>query len=416
MIPKNLCQLLLAIVAFSASWGEGMQHVLPNPTYIFIVSVFLLLLINWRYFFSKNCDFYKVPKFYKYFLVFVLFHTIIYCLLNPEVLAIGREEQQSLNEDFVIKESSSGEVIFRYLYFAFFSFLLSFLLRKNNNLLIFSIFYNIGFSLTILSGGYSAEYSGLFRLSGGMADPNAMAMDAILAFFLSLFAFKKGNIITKIILTICGIISLFALFMSFSRGAILSMIICLLIISLHHIRLYKIATWGVMLFLGVIILFHSLPSDMKDIVAIRFSIEETSGSGGAGRTEIWNEYLKYWPTYFVMGTGMANCQSVLTNNKSSEKRVTHNQYLLVLVEYGIIGLMLYLMFFMYSWKFCFSCIGTSYQFLIMPFISMSIITVFLNIDNGRSFWIIIAIFNYVWYHKRYIMTNKALYNTSCKIC
>ena len=53
------------------------------------------------------------------------------------------------------------------------------------------------------------------------------------------------------------------------------------------------------------------------------------------------------------------------------------------------------------------CIGSKYQLLVMPFIAMSIITVFLNIDKGRSFWIILAIINTIWYlNKNDMFINK----------
>ena len=407
MLPKNIRQIILAFAAFFSSWGEGMQHILPHPTLFYIAAVFLLLFINWSLYFENSRTIYDIPKFYKYLLLYVFLHTVLYCILNPEVLAFGREAKRSANDDFVIEQAATGEIIIRYFSYALFSLLLSFLFRERRNLGIFSFFYSIGFSFTIFGGGFSAEYDGLARLSGGMSDPNIMAQDATLALFLSLSFLKNSKLFVKAIYIICSVTALSAILLSFSRGALLALMVCVFLLTFKKIKLYKIIIGGVVVISAIFIMYRSLPSDMRTMIELRFSIEEASEKGGAIRTGIWNEYLKNLHSYFVTGTGISNGQSVLVENHSQEYRVTHNQYLLYLVEFGFIGFALYFLYFIKCWKICMKCIGSKYQLLVMPFIAMSIITVFLNIDKGRSFWIILAIINTIWYlNKNDMFINK----------
>lgn len=393
--------LILAFAAFFSPWGEGMQHILPRPTYFYIVAVFLLLLLHWNLFIKKKFGVYDVPQFYKFLLVFVFIHSLIYCLSNPEILTFGRVEKKTANSDFLIEQASTGESLIRYFTFALFSLLLSYLFRDKRCLLIFAFFYSIGFSCTILLGGFSAEYDGLTRLCGGMSDPNIMALDGTLALFLSLYSLRNTKNVFKIcIFVFCIVVSIFAILLSFSRGAFLALFVCIIILLFYKVKFKKILFSLIIVFLAGIVIYKSIPSNMRTMIEMRFSIGDIVEDGGAGRGAIWLEYLKNWTSYVVTGTGIANSQSVLIDSHSSEYRVTHNQYLLYLVEFGLVGFYFYLVYFVSGLKLSFRSIGSRYQFLVMPFISMSIISFFLNIDDGRSFWIIIAIINTIWYLKK----------------
>jgi O-antigen ligase len=331
------------------------------------------------------------------------------------VLQLGKNER-AIQQDFVFMAANSGEIIIRYFLFMFLSLLLTYLFRKREALLFFCLFYVIGFVLTIIIGGYSNNYSGIFRISGGLSDPNAMAFEGITSLCVSLFLLRN---ITKrwlrIIVVIMAIISACSILLSFSRGAMLALIFGVLFyyIKYGQIRGIIISTIFVLLFAPIIL--HFVPSEIKQLTEMRFSIVDAKEKGGAGRFEIWTDYLSISENYAITGMGVGNGRSALVKYSSTnETRETHNQYLLYFVEFGIIGFLLYLFF-------LFHLVGllksTNFHdsdfFLSVSILSMLIVTMFLNTDKGRTFWIVISFANYMFWRRQknnYKIQNYDIYN------
>lgn len=397
----DINKYLLFGAGFFATWGEGMQLVFSKASLMYLVFVLLLLLNNRKLFFQgSNGPIFTLPKEFKIMMGFIIIHTIIFVFFHLDRFVFGKE---LLTEDdqFTFQTSGTGEALVRYFIFAAFSVLLSFLIRSEQNLRIFLFGFCCGFIPTLL-GGYSGEYDALVRFSGGVKDPNIMALDASLVLFFSLFLLKtnKQQLLYKIICYSAIIVALIAVLLSFSRGVMLALVISAIYWLFKQNSFNRILRYIVLVIGVLVIIYLLLPQEIIDAMSVRFSIKEAEESGGAGRESIWIEYLSHWTDYFITGTGLNNCQSVLVSHNSLEYRVTHNQYLKMFVEFGFLGILFYLSYFKRLFKTCRSTVG-SYMFLTLPFIAMSVSSFFIEIDGGRSFWIILAITNYIWFHNKY---------------
>lgn len=135
----------------------------------------------------------------------------------------------------------------------------------------------------------------------------------------------------------------------------------------------------------------------SDVLKARFSLEEIKESKGSTRGDIWAAYLSSINKYYILGVGFNNSPSVIKGNTQGvdERYETHNLYLQFLVEYGFIGFLLYLLYWLGFIKL-FKRIRGPVFFLYSMGILMMLITAFLNIDKGRTFWIVFAVINMVW--------------------
>ena len=202
----NINTLLIALVAFFATWGEGMQMILPRASMLFPLLVVVYIIWNFIPFLNtierrrivKTIRGKKtvktvlrrriVPREFKYLFVFVVIHTLIYVSLNFNSFSFSTEMGNANAEGFSYGKSGSGTVLVRYLLFLLFSLFLSVSLSKERNIKVFSLFYSLGFCGTILLGGASHGYaSSLIRFSGGLQDPNAMGFDGLIALMFTLY-------------------------------------------------------------------------------------------------------------------------------------------------------------------------------------------------------------------------------------
>ena len=191
------------------------------------------------------------------------------------------------------------------------------------------------------------------------------------------------------------VVCIVSIILSFSRGCMLAGLTSIIFYLYKQGKFSKVVS-GLVVFLIVIIIGSMfIPEEIKTAIELRFSIGQVKETGGAGREEIWYEYIKYWYSYIFVGSGLGNCQSVLFENGSSEYRVTHNQYLKYLVEFGFFGFILYMRFIMKGISICKKSLS-QYNFLVLPFISMLVASFFMNIDSGRTYWVIVSLVNYAW--------------------
>lgn len=140
-----------------------------------------------------------------------------------------------------------------------------------------------------------------------------------------------------IFLSALGIIVL-ALLLTMSRSALLSLL-AMIVVFLVRLRLYR-------RLLPVVLLGAALLAAMPATFFQR--IRESTETGGAGRTDIWRAGLEIFKHYPWVGAGLGNFIIVYQDFAGySPKfhglmRSSHNMYLNVLVDLGILGLILFL--------------------------------------------------------------------------
>ena len=197
--------------------------------------------------------------------------------------------------------------------------------------------------------------------------------------------------------------------MSFSRGAYLALVIWGLLYFVRKglIRNLGRIAMGVALFVIIgSIAANKIGIDME-ILQERFSIEEMRENKGANRGYIWEVYLSNADKYFITGMGIGNSPKVMQGNEQgvAENYETHNLYLQFFAEFGIIGLLLYLRYwnsYMIRYR---RIIGDEFILMTLGGVMM-VVTFFLNIDKGRTFWIVLAILNMIWVHNNSLRSLK----------
>lgn len=420
-MAKKIFVLLFYISAFFAPWGEGMQHVFSSASSIFPLCVFGIIALS--FLFKLQLQKYNIPKAFKLFLVFMFLHTLVYVILKPDILTFGTTEYSVSGGNFTVGKTSSGDAILKFFIFGLYSCILfksmcSGLVKIPQYLLAFCC----GFCCTILIGGYQNEYANdLTRISGGLTDPNAMAVDSLVALSFAVFLLKNIKIkisflnFFKLLLVA---IPAYALVMSFSRGAMLALIVVAIMFLKRRYKLIKIIPCCVFGLLIIYIFYQFIiPNDFREILNMRFNFEEAKKTGGANRVGIWTAYLERWIYYFITGTGFGNCSSVLQQHSLgvnvSLNYVTHNQYLLYFVEQGLLGLILYLNYIIKGIK---EIEKTSKEmlFLVLPFMGYAIATFFVNLSGGRTVWIVFAFLNFVYVYNKKESYEKNISLRSCQ--
>ena len=396
--PNNI---LLALIAFFATWGEGMQKLMPRASLIFPLLVAVYMVFNYNNLIKAMHRGRIVPREFKYLFVFVIVHSIIYIALNYQSIGFGLTTGAENEEGFAYGKAANGVVIIRYFMFLLFCLYLTVALGEEKKLKLFSKYYVIGFMGTILLGGASHGYANaLVRFSGGLQDPNSMAFDAIIALLFSLYLFNryqdKG---LRTLLVVSFTVEAAAILLSFSRGAILSLIVWGILYLFHKGLLrsfWKVAGSGAVLALVIFAVVKTMNIDMS-LVETRFSVEEMRESKGANRGLIWEAYLSNWDKYFVTGMGIYNSPKIMIGNRQgvAQNYESHNLYIQWFAEYGIIGLMLYLLYWRGFLRQFRRIRGDKWYLMSMGGVFL-VVTFFLNIDKGRTFWIVLAVLNMVW--------------------
>lgn len=404
---SNINILLLSGIGFFATWGEGMQKIFPRVTFIYpslilIYLIFNLDIIAYLLFGKKKV----IPSQFKWLYLFITIHTFFYVLLNINNISFGLDYAGQNEEGFTYGISHNGNTIIRYFFFLVFCVVLSQSFQRLKYLKVFSSFFVIGFCLTLILNGASHEYGNLYRYSGGLKDPNTMAFDGIISLMFSLFLYAESKSpivkIKKLLLLVSIIVETIAITFSFSRAAWLTLVIFIILYFLR--RRFKGITKFILAFIVVVIVSQVMIkkySISTDVIKTRFSLKEMEETKGANRELIWETYISRIDDYLLYGTGIGNSQTIIAENREglAYDYETHNLYLQFLVEYGVFGLLLYLLYLFGIIK-TYRKTNGSFYYLICMGILMMIDTFFLNIDKGRTYWIVLATVNYIWMRNR----------------
>jgi O-antigen ligase len=188
----------------------------------------------------------------------------------------------------------------------------------------------------------------------GFASPNQYASFLVLFIPLVLTYFLFANqFITKIGTGILLAVSFIALVTTGSRGGalslLMSMAVYLLLMKRQNIlRLNSI----ILVFIALVIIgfssFVLAPPKVKETVMSRFdltnpeTIEEISGAHG--RTKFWQSAFRFFMEKPILGHGQ-NSFYYLYKGRFGIGGASHNHYIKHLIEFGIIGLGIYIMIF-----------------------------------------------------------------------
>lgn len=188
-------------------------------------------------------------------------------------------------------------------------------------------------------------------IMGTATDPNEFASVFIVPLSLLLLNIlnKKGPWTLQIVIMVAA---LYCVLMSGSRGALIATAIAMLITLIHSGKV-NIKTLLIIVVAGSFVLFISfqyiLPL-IPDDVLTRMSLEALLKDGGSGRGDLWTDAIrKIWDgSIFRMLFGYG--QYGLTVGTKGVSQTMHNQFIQQLSNYGIIGLLLYMILIYKSYK------------------------------------------------------------------
>lgn len=234
------------------------------------------------------------------------------------------------------------------------------------------------------------------RLIGILSDPNIFVVSntIFLFFFLANMKDKKGKI--------GFVLALITTILTFSRGGLLATLVGIVI----TIAFFSVKTTVKFFFAVPIITWISYFTVLKvmqiDIYQIFIKRMESVGKdGGSGRIEIWNNGLSLFLNNPIQGIGLYNFRDY-SADFFGEGIYMHNTFLEILVESGVIGSVLFFIF----WALLFFRIMSivwkdkSKAFLLGTYVSISISLMFLSLIASEYLFLFLAL---IW---RYSMTEK----------
>lgn len=260
--------------------------------------------------------------------------------------------------------------------------------------------YLLGFHFTgnrITSLGLLMD-RGIPRLIGTFTDPNIFAFCNFVFFYYYLTHLKRKGSRIGLLLTVV------TLLLTFSRGAFVAVAfgILLYFVAAKTKTKIRMIIWGSIFGIGAIYFAQSYFNiDVVKIVTDRFT--EVQGDGASGRFDIWGNGLKLFSDNPFFGIGIYNYRSY-SNNMFGIDHYMHNTFLEVLTESGMVGFILYSLFFLGLFRMFYKNRKQPYNtnYLFFTLCSMGVMMSSLSLISNENFFLFLAI---CW---RYFHENKKI--------
>ncbi len=389
--------VLLFIVAFFAPWGEATGSFFGiGFSKLFVVGA-VPLVMNWLLF--SRPRFKVFPGKFNLLVLFLIAHTIFYYLIfNRGLLEFGYGQVVYLRDGFATVEETMGMTLLRFILFIGLGYALARYLDTSKKIVIFCIAYGLGLcTMMLLFSGYStiSAFYGELRYAGGFLNANAFAMSASTAFFLMMFAMKSSQFskLHKIFLILMILLAVYGLLSSGSRSGLIGFLLGVTIITFYSPLRNMSVFWLPAIFLIFTILLTAfVPEQVFHDISKRLSIERMASDRGAKRLDIWDAYLKHTEKYVFQGVGLNKGTEVVTQEFGGRERATHNLFLKILVEFGAIGLVLFVLGISQIFKIILSVRGKPLEraIILALFISWLVNVFFHDFLTSRDTWIILG--------------------------
>lgn len=308
---------------------------------------FFLLLLNWVYTVKKRNLLIHLNDINKYIILSVI---VVTCWLGWGLLGFNKNSIPLISEMVVVKE-----ILNPWLYY----FLIYHVINDIKTCRWSIVYLIVLMSLTIFPMilesylGFSFSTSQMEGRAAGFSEPNQFAGFLVLVLpLLFVPALLKEKLEEKTIYTAVFLLGFVGLIATLSRGGTIAFLVSVMFFFLYSLRSKLLsAKWVIVLIMLVSIngsvAYYWAPSELKDTAERKFDLKQEremiihserswSYRITAGRTEIWLQYLKLYLEKPLLGFG--NGQAIRILRVSS-----HNEYLKWLVNYGAVGLVLYVM-------------------------------------------------------------------------
>jgi O-antigen ligase len=183
------------------------------------------------------------------------------------------------------------------------------------------------------------------RLSGGIGDPNELALVLVPGLALAFFALRGArSTLERWWLVASATVMAFALLETGSRGGLIALGVAFTVALILGGRERTRVLAALLGFAGLAVMYFAFaaPADLRGHVA-----DFTTG-GGSGRTDLWAIARQVAADHPVLGVGIGNFEAVEAQYASQanlpsvdlvidEPHVVHNTYLELLAELGVVG-------------------------------------------------------------------------------
>lgn len=263
------------------------------------------------------------------------------------------------------------------------------------------------YSYLTIGSALVGEGNSRFALEG--YNPNGLGI--IWAFGLVIAAYLIFNVSRKYLLYIP--LSVYLIFLTGSRTALILTVIAALAtlwyMFRHKVRFRK--TVALVMLVSVAYVYFQIPQAQLDRLA---TIDDQFATGDLnGRTAIWQSGIRAMKESPIFGEGIGSFQEVsavysLTGTEMS----SHNSYLSILVENGMIGFIIFFAFviglFIYAWK---TEGDKNLRWLSLTLISLWLVLSFASHSEAQKYtWIIFGIIISIYYINKKISVGDGVEN------
>lgn len=225
-------------------------------------------------------------------------------------------------------------------------------------------------------------------LFGRQVDPNYLAFSVILSFVINLYYlfYKNNRTLIKMIFCATQVILAYTIIALGSRGAFLSMSVMMAIIVLNVRFEGNSILKKILLILCAVIVAYVFYTGVLESGGemSRFTIDNLLGKGELGtakRTDIWHHALEQFFNRPILGYGLGSAPYAIANVYRFVG--THNSYIMVLLEFGMIGFCLFV-----SWQVSFlkRLFGQEDKIYFFLELALLLFIIFIEGFPTKAFW------------------------------
>lgn len=244
-----------------------------------------------------------------------------------------------------------------------------------------------------------------FSFFGVEQDPNYLALFYVAPFvsLLSVSLEKGRHVVLR--LGALGLLAfmLFGLLNTGSRGALVGIGVTSIV---FFAKTKKMRWWQFLLMILaaaalIVVLLELLGLILPESIADRFTIEAILESGGSGRTEIWEKYLKSiikTPLYLLFGAGNSSCVPLNFSD-------AHNYILEAWFEYGLVGIVCLVFFYFVLFR---TALRDKNDISFTVIIGALTMAMFLSVGHMLPFWLCITLANVLHMPEKELPTRSKL--------
>jgi O-antigen ligase len=342
-LQRQVAYALALSMAFFAPWGEGAGSLFGYRLSRVFVALTVLFVLHWVVFVRKR--FSGFPRRFNILMLFLTAHTLVfYLLFEPEALRFGYSGFREYFGAFRLEEEA-GLVIARFFLFAAMGYALARHLGSLRRVRLFCVMYGLGMlgALAFTTGFRIVGMRGEVRFASGVFNPNSYALICCVALFLAAYvlaspgraAWRRFSAVAVILVAGYGLLA------SGSRSGLLGAVVGLMVLTAFSPFRRGVGLWVPIVVLAVcalLVLF--VPDRVLEDLSERLSIQRIQETGGARRLDIWDAYLREPERYALTGVGLNNSPNVAAE-RLGVPLAPHNLFLKVLVEFGLVGLVLF---------------------------------------------------------------------------